>query len=326
MWKKNTVGIVATLLLASCAPSIERLPVKEVLANAAHASKDLQSARFSIESTFDIDVPTMITAKGTAHIEGVLQDGGEQVHLRIITNAELSPGKDSSRVEGDIELITAPLNETFIKIHRISGEVDHPLLTSDLIGRLTGQWWRLPAADAGAPRPVISPDPQLLRAQSQVVKVISDRGFDNINDRISYHYETAIDPEKLLKYLEESVQQQGKEFEREKLQHVIESMDIKGELWIDAETFVLHRIVWSIANIPINENGVASLSFRMDLRDHNDAAPIELPDQAPPISSIFSLDDSGVTQLQAIDTALPPELEEAIIKKMLEGEANPTLP
>jgi hypothetical protein len=298
--------------------------VEDVLKNAARAGQGISSASFQGEVTFDVTTSNGHSFQGIANLEGEIQDGGTHIHSIIDADMHMDAPGVPTTLAGEIEVIATPL-ETFLRLHSLSSEEDHPLTHPDVIGALKNQWWVIADESAGdlALLPV-TPDPAVLQAQAEVVSVLRDRGFAAIRGRRAYHYETSIDHEKLTLFLVELARERGEVFDLAGLTEELASSAATGELWIDAETFVLHRVQWTVTSLPLGTSGSSTFSFTIDIFDHNHAPPIELPDNAVPLDPIIGTDAS----ILAPGTDLPSAsaLEEQIIEKMLQEGVPLTLP
>ena len=96
------------------------------------------------------------------------------------------------------EMIVATPGDTYVKVHELTSQPMHPLLAPDLLEIILGQWWILPSEESEGPDVMLTPNPNLIKAQSEVVRVTSDLGFDHIQGRMAYHYEVEVDSEKLI--------------------------------------------------------------------------------------------------------------------------------
>jgi len=311
------------LLLAACAQQPQGLPAEEVLQHASVASQNLLSAEYVVKGTYVVNVQGVGTLNGTADISGILQDGGRQVSMLIDAQGTLVDDSIRHAYSANLEMIVAPPDETYVRIHRITTEPAHPLLDVRVMEQLAGRWWLVSAGSraAGASVEAMTPDPQLIRAQLQVVRVEKNDGITTIDDHSAYHFETALDPEKLIAFLTQSAQEGGGTVDTASLQSQLADVDAKGELWIDAQTFLIHRIRWEIAHIPVSEGATASLSFTMDLSRHNEAQPITIPSDALPYSPSWPM----VPVSSASGAAMTSSPEEIIIEDILHEEV-PSLP
>ncbi|MDD5026598.1 MAG: hypothetical protein PHH13_04485 [Candidatus Peribacteraceae bacterium] len=323
MRRRLLCGLACVLLLAACVQQPQGLPAEEVLQHASVASQNLLSAQYTVKGTYVVNMQGIGTLNGMADISGVLQDGGRQVSMLIDAQGTLVDTSVRRSYTANLEMIVAPPDETYVRIHRIITEPAHPLLDVQVMEQLAGRWWLVSAGSkVGTSVEAVTPDPQLIRAQSQVVRIEKNHGIVTIDDRAVYHFETALDPEKLIAFLTQSAQEGGETVDMEGLRSQLADVDAKGELWIDAQTFLIHRIRWEIAHIPVGKDGTASLSFTMDLSKHNEAQPIAIPSDALPYSPSWPMMPLSSASDAAVVTS---SSEETIIEDILHEEV-PSLP
>ncbi|MBU0766252.1 hypothetical protein KKF55_00485 [Patescibacteria group bacterium] len=307
-------GIFSVIFLTSCTVQ-ERLSPVEVMSQAVRANQDIQSASFTLDGSYNIPFSMLGgTIRGDAHMEGILQDGGEIVQAFVQTEASTG----DMNIQTDFDVITAPHNETYIKIRTVDTKPVYPLLTPDIVSRIIDRWWEMPTDNANPREIMPTPDPILLKAQSQVVSVIGDLGFDIIRSRRVYHYQVEVDREKLYNYLITLSKDNAQDVDEEYIRTMLDGLSALGELWIDAETFYLQRIIWTIEALNPKENKPMTISFTMDLMDHNNTDHVVLPED----SDLFTVEEL----LPPLDTSptssfdgFPSGLEDEIIKRLLEG-------
>ncbi|HCI04081.1 TPA: hypothetical protein DE059_04095 [Candidatus Peribacteria bacterium] len=317
--KRLLLIALAPVFLTAC-EQVERLPADEVLKRSAVASNDLLSASFDLKGTYAFEEADRFSVNGNLEMEGVFQRKGEDVAGLIKTNARFP--KEEKVISADIEaeIISITGSDPFVYLNKLSVGPNFPLFSPDIVERLEEQWWRIPADNAPRPEQSISPDPQLLRIQSQVVDVVSDHGFSSVNRRLAYHYEVIIDPEKLKAYLETLSSELENGMDPEAIETLISGMEARGEIWIDAETFYLNRIRWTIAPFNLSESLNLALSFTITLSNINSAPDIKIPEGAKP----FSLENLLMTEGQEDDlSTLPLSIEDAIIRKIVDGDTSP---
>jgi len=149
--------------------------------------------------------------------------------------------------------------------------------------QLIGMWWSWPRGNEALAVAEVSPDPRMLRAQAEAVAVERDRGMDTVNGHRTYHFDVALDGPKLLRLLQTQATEQGGQLTQGGIGEALRGYDARGELWVDAETFFIHRLAWTV-RLP----GEQMLRFQADLRDHN-AAPLITPPADPrPLSAELS--------------------------------------
>jgi hypothetical protein len=317
--KRVSLFIVALFLLSSCAqPS--PLPTDEVLKSAARVSQELQSAHFRTEIDFEGDVLKPFDIRGKAEAHGRLQDGGNQVQFSTsIRGSAHDPQGKMYGLKGAGEIIVAGQEEVYLFVRSLSIDPGVMIPLVPILKEFAGQWWQLSAPPKGVQSPTIAPDPKFLQAQSKVVNVLKDYGLKSINGRTSYHYDVEFDIERFADFLEEVARVRDEEFDREKTLTSLKGIKTDGELWIDAQSFEIHRIVWDVASTEGAKSPFA-LHIIFDVFDHNNAKPIVPPEEF----KVFAPFDPALripeplTGEELIPDTLPPGLEGDILDAILD--------
>ncbi|MDB4978042.1 MAG: hypothetical protein JWM56_228 [Candidatus Peribacteria bacterium] len=260
------------LVLVSCVSQTGLAP-GDVLGKAATASRNLQSVNFNGNGTLQIGKENQ-KADIQIQAQGSLQDEGKQTQLLVTLGGTFTDKKQDYAVHGNAEIIVAGPDEIYLNVHSLETTPAHPLLNQQMIKNLGGQWWKLPAGTKKSAS--ISPDPSLLRAQSEVVKVSKNYGIEKIDGTDAYHYDVLIDKDKLLAFLQKTAQEKGELFETEKARQMIGGFDAKGSVWVDASTFFLHKIMWSVAPVSPATDSYA-FTLELNFTGHNAAAAISPP-------------------------------------------------
>ncbi|MDD5751506.1 MAG: hypothetical protein PHS73_03225 [Candidatus Peribacteraceae bacterium] len=285
------ISLLLAGVLASCGPTIREqgLPAEEVMRLAAQKSGELQSARFAIVADYRTQGVSFPSA-GTAKLNGVLQDGGGTVQCILDVDALVSTGSDDAqtfRLLGNADIILLPAQETYLRLNTLRTDPEQNLFHAQLLNLFVGQWWVFPAREgvsavlAGG---TITPSPNLLKAQSQVVRVKRDDGLTILDGRRVYHVLVEADPVKLLAYLEQVSRERQEPFDRSAVARTLERLQADGELWVDAETFFLHRVSWDVESLEEEGGMIISGSFTVNLSDHNAAPPVTPPADAKLLS------------------------------------------
>jgi hypothetical protein len=280
--KLNRLTILLILALAACGSQVTPenvIPPEEVLQRATRAVQKLDSAQYVAQSDFDIN-SDKFSAVGTARIDGMLQDAGEQLRFQLDLTADIRGIEGPSSVAGTLEVVVITEDEVYMNIHSLTSQPNSAIFRPEIIGMLSGKWWQLSEGDTLPVAEKITPDPRLLQAQAQVVSVTRDRGITTINGRDTHHYDTTLDKEKLVSYLAAIAKEQFQEFDAAETQAAIEDIKASGQLWIDAETYFVQKIAWVVQSIPLEGDGIASVSFTITFRNHNDAPAIIPPQNA----------------------------------------------
>lgn len=255
--------LIALLSLSSCAPRVV-LPAELVLERASSQSRSLSAARFEA----DVSYNEMITAR----ITGIVQNGGNQAI-------------------SEIEIHTGPTN--FVARYLIASQTEQYLLihatTVDSLKALVGQWWSLNANHAPDSASIpLSPDPALLQRQMGIIHVTRDRGFVQIDGHTTYHYDVELDHEKASDFLKEVARQSG---QNDTSAIALQELQFKGEVWIDADSFLPRRIVWNITST--DQQKPLNIQLTVTIHDQDSAIAIEPPNDAKP----FPIETSVMTDI-----------------------------
>lgn len=272
---------------------------EEVMTLAAQKSRAMQSARLTGDGQFRLEGGAL-QAAGTVEFSGVLQDAGGSVQMSVTVDALITPGGNRSqtfRLQGAGDMIVASKQELYFRIQSLSTEPDGSLFQPELVRLLTGQWWALPAPDSAqegtVPGGTATPSPNVLRAQAQVVRVVEDRGSVTLDGASAYHYAVAVDPDKLLAYLEEVAAARKETLDRASLAASIAGLKATGEMWIDTQTYALRQVTWEVQELK-TEQGVLSGSFTVHLSDVDSAPNVSPPADAKPFApaSFFGINSA----------------------------------
>lgn len=272
------------LLLASCkTQTFEKLPPDKVLSRAAQVGQDMESASFNLIGSMSADMPTGTVIEGEGTVNGRYHKDGQQSAMTVKFDSAVSGGEEPYDVKGEVEVVSMGKNELFFFVHSMETDSEEGFFNPALLAAVAGSWWHLPSQQP-AQQQTVSPDPRLLHAQAEVVEVLQDKGITTLNDRPVYHYETTIDVEKLVQYLEQVARENDQEFDAEAAAADLAGMQARGDLWIDAETFFVHALEWDISSLTLSDGQTIASSFRVDLQDHNDAEPVTPPTDAQEFS------------------------------------------
>jgi hypothetical protein len=296
--------------LASCSGG-PTLPPADVLSRAAAAGRELESVEFMGNAEFGQEALESST-EGTVKFQGRMQNGGDQVALSV-TFSFFADGPPASTMNGDLEVIVAGPAEMYVNVHILDSDPPHPLLGSPLVMLLMNQWWRIPSQTGSLVSPV-TPDPKLLHMQTDVISVTEDKGYETVRGRKSHHYKIAIDPEKLKKFLEKT----DPEADIASWEAFIEASDAKGEVWIDAETYVIHQLQWTIRSKADTAESM-SLDLKVDFSNHNRSEPILPPENAKELEGMMPpamLPDGMGSSDPSLETLTPDQKD--LLRSLLE--------
>lgn len=270
------ISVAILPLLASCSPARTALPAEEVLKNAAMSAPSLQSADVSATATLTQLLPGFAPVKLV--LDGTVSDGGQQMMLNIDASTTHAGVDDPSRLRGSMAV--GGEHEVYLRFDAIEGPVLEAIMGPEAKTAWIGTWWKLPGAAADATNPAITPDPALLRMQAEVLSLVRDRGMERMDGADVYHYDVKIDAQKLRAYLQAVVEARGEPVNAAQIDAQVAAIDGSGEVWIDADSFILRRVQWTLHD-PTTTDG-----FSMDVDAHitniNAAKPITLPVDALP--------------------------------------------
>jgi hypothetical protein len=188
-------------------------------------------------------------------------------------------------VAGDV--VVAGENEAYVKLSSVQGSV----LFLPGIGLVPesalGTWYLAGATASGSTDAAVSPDPSFIATQAKTLVVTDDRSYETVDGRECYAYDVAVDQQKALEFLAETASKQGVPFDRAAAETFVSSYDARGTLLIDAETFVIRRIDWTIEPASGSE-GLGRTSFAIRLREHDVPVEIAPPTDFKPLSELLS--------------------------------------
>lgn len=271
-------GCCAVLLLTSCGKKGD-LPPSEVLRRAALASSGLRSARYDVQADFDGAMPAM-NGRASLQLSGVLQDGGKETQVTATLEGEMDQEGEHRTLSLEGQAITRSQSDWFFLLQQL--DVEPPLddRQTAMLTQVAGQWWKVEnVSDAEALS--VTPDPQLLRAQSEVVIVTKDGGIETINGHEAYRYDVTIDPDKLVAFMQKVSESNGNTFNAASAKAELANYEATGQVWIDAKTFYVHRLSWNIrTKLYVQGHGGLSIVLTANLKDHDAAPAIVEPQDA----------------------------------------------
>ncbi len=275
----------ALFCLISCTRA-GSLPPATVIEKAGQANQSLQSAIFTATTEFHGQTEMLAgTWDGTAIIAGTMANGGKQMRLGTNVSATNKLSEtDSSHYQIGADLTIAGENEIYMRLNTLEITPPSTLFPPSVVTTLLNQWWLIPSG-SGAQKTTatdISPDPALLRMQTQVITVTKDNGLVDIDDHTAYLYDITIDPVKMRAYLAEIYKSQGRTPNLQEM--ALSDMTAKGRIWIDESNFFIRRIVWDISS----NDQTKPLQLRMDMSisKHNEPVVITIPQNPLPFPSL----------------------------------------
>ncbi len=288
MRKFTALGVVALLTLCACSRKGE-FPPEEVLRRAAQAVQELQSASFVVKGDY-VNSQSMSLAWNA---EGVLGEGGKQLSFEVELSGTIHAEQEHA-LHAKADVIVAG-EDVYFRLQSLVVDPPHPSIHAERAASLIGTWYKLPATE-GEPVAEVAPDPGLLRAQAQVIRVSQDRGLVRVGDHDAYSYAVEVDPLKLQQFLQAATNTPGSA----DLSPLIAMIGgLRGEMLIDETTFFVDRFRWSSVH---SSADVPRMSLDMTVSKHNRADPV-----VPPQGAV--LFDPGL--LRSIPLSLPSAQEEA---------------
>lgn len=282
------------ILLTGCqtTPPVTELEPQEVLHKTAESAQKLDSAQYIITADFSLDSGNTWQAEGVVRMDGVLQNAGEVVSVQSDVTAEVTDVTDGEyTMDGTIELVVLGDNDVYMNLHSLRTQPSSALFKPEMIGAIAGTWWKLPSQSAAPQSASITPDPRLLQAQAEVVTVTKNNGITEFAGVPAYHYDVALDTEKLMTYVAAIARDKGETVDIAEIRSSLANVKGNGEIWIDAETFFIHKLVWNIESLPQSTVGTADIALTLTLRNHNNAPTVVPPTEAKVFSPaiFFSL-------------------------------------
>jgi hypothetical protein len=233
----------------------------------------------------------------TLSLNGILQDGGKQCEFTARLAGDVVEGEQTYDVEGVADVIVVFDQEVYLRLQLLNVAPPHPLLQEEALKGFQGQWWKLPTPEK--PSQTVTPNPRLLKAQAEVIEITRDRGLETMQQRDVYHYDVILDREKLKTFLRGVAEERGEEFREAEAEEFLKGFETSGEIWIDAETFYVHRLVWNItpAQKPVQK---VSFTLRADLSEHNAAPLVTPPETFSEFSPLMFMSDESLLE-RALD-------------------------
>ena len=293
------------LLFVACTnatSTIVPLPSDEVLSKAASATHSLQSAKYLLTGNVSVENDPLWTTDATVRMDGIIRDAGEQMRFQMDVDATTNTLDQEYVTNGTLEVVVASQDEVYMNLHSLTVQPPSSIVRPDLVGKLASKWWILPKGDSLPLSSQVTPDPRLLQAQSQVVRVVKDNGLVAVDGHMVYDYMVELDTEKLIGYMQK-IAGQDPSFDAGALRTSLKDVQGTGELWIDAETFFVQKLSWNIQSYPLQTGGNTSLDFSVTFTDHNEAPEIIPPKDAKEFSpyDLLTLSEQDYENLEATD-------------------------
>ena len=236
----GVLGLTSIIALVSCQlASPPKIPPEQLLMRAVYANSTLESvflkggAQFSLPGSFS----------GSVTGTGALRRGGESSAFDLNLTLSRSTRKGFERLGSRMLLRSPGAGKTYITLTELSGLLADPLhawLGDDFQGKL----WMLPSSHVGTTSN--TPDPSELRA---ILSQLSPAGDAEIlslgRGKYQYHLQVEAVPN-------------------------AEGMLASGELWIDAGTFLLDKLVWRLTALKTTV-GHANVTLTLEFADQGRA-------------------------------------------------------
>jgi hypothetical protein len=171
--------------------------------------------------------------------------------------------------------VVTDLHELYVQLRELSVRPEQQALPP--VADALGTWWKLPKAGSLNAQ-ALSPDPAFVRAQTDVLRFQEDLGNEPVGGRDAYHYLVSIDTERLVGLMKTAAEQRGEAFDAEGTRSALDRYDAQGEVWIDTETYHLHRVHWTISSTDASRP--VTLELDVGLTNHNAAGPSAPPSAA----------------------------------------------
>ena len=273
----------ACLLAAGCTQPRVQLQPSEVLHASVVASNTLDSFSYALQAGIRLSEDGIAAMTGALRIDGTLRR--ERTIATGIGSMEVARpgplGMVMLRIDGAYALV--PQQRPAIRVDGVSTASGGVMLQRDTERR----WISLPLEDSPSPMQSASRiDQRWIALQTSALQVTKDLGLAEVDGRDAYHYAVALDVDALQAMFAGQDSQELRDTLRDRL---------NGEVWIDADTFLLQRAVWRLSDLQMPE-GSLSMDLDVAVFDHNRAqaqiAPpmpneIEYPDDAI-FATIFS--------------------------------------
>lgn len=247
-------------------------------------TRNLRSAEYTLGGSFDM-TSTSVSARGTTSVNGRLTDAGKQLRFLTEFNGSfIDPSQLEIALDGALEIVVIDKNKVYLNLHALNIQPEVTMVTPSVLNAFIGKWWLVPAegSDSASTMTDMTPEPALLRAQSEVVTVTADKGPEMLDGSPAYHYAVAVDPAKFVAYMAALAEENGTKFDPKVAQVELKGLAATGELWIDASTFHLKKAIWTLTDLPFDTlpGGKFNAIFTVTLRSQNAALEVSPPDDA----------------------------------------------
>ena len=214
---------------------------------------------------------------GHVRLVGHMQEAGMLLTMTIDGQGTARSGQRLMNIDIRAEMVIGGPNDTYISVQSLTMEPQDSA-TASVLGQFLGRWWKLPSTAQDGVVP-LNTEARLLQMQAEIITVTRDRGFARVDGRWMYQYDIAVDREKLRSFLTAVAEQGGRDADASLA--AWDTYNMQGQIWIDANTFRIHRILWAL-------NGNAgqtpsTLTIDTTITDVNVPQPIAFPRDAEPL-------------------------------------------
>lgn len=269
--------LCSTIALCACTAQ-ESFSPEEVLHKSSAANVGLTSAHLSLSAKASVKVESVNVMNGSLQVDGNIQSGGKQFEVQYATEGTYAVSASPITWNARGKMIVLSENETYLIADQI--ETNSPLMS------MSGTWFRLPSLQPASPN--ITPDPRLLRLQSDAVRVIKNHGTSMYQSKRMYHYDVELDAERVSAFFV-SISDAQSLAAKNTVTQLLSEYDVKGELWIDQETFLLTKAVWTIAR---KDDSSVQATIEMSLSDIGKPVSITAPAEFEPFPTTRSSNDA----------------------------------
>lgn len=268
------------LLLVACARGGADDPAV-VLERASSIAHQLQSSAFDVAFTYTT-AGSAVKIDGTA--EGVMADAGNQLSFSVDAAITMPTNGLDQTVETQGDIVVMGEGEAYVRVQRADGSVlflpGIGLIPSDMLDR----WIRI-GNGSGSGSVGLTPDPSFIGLQTEALLVTEDRSYERIDGRDCYAYDVSLVRSKALAYFERIATERNEPFDRVAAEAFLDSYLATGTIWIDDETSVIRRILWTFAGSGEAEGTI--VTFDLHLYDHNEPVTIIAPTGATNVNDLM---------------------------------------
>ncbi len=265
----------ASVLVLTACVSHQGLPADQVLKKAAGVGQNLESADFDGVVDFN-------WKQGAASymfhliLNGTLNNAGRDTQLGVAATGTIRDATQSYDIDANVQTISLDNGENvYLKLDKLDTSPAYPPLSGKQLLSFMNRWWKLPSDKKPADAQAITPDPRLLRAQTEIVSVTSDHGIRSVDGHNVYMYDVTIDHAKLAAFLRTLATQNAQAFDESQTEAFWQMFDAKGSLEINADTFAIEQLTWKLE--PTKGSEVPAITFTIHFSNQNHAANIAAP-------------------------------------------------